>query len=40
MTFLKKVWKAERQGPTYTFYDGPPTANGKATYRTCFNTCY
>ena len=29
MTFLKKVWKIVKKAPTYTFYDGPPTANGK-----------
>ena len=30
MTFLRKVWRTAREGDTvYTFYDGPPTANGK-----------
>ncbi len=26
---FKKSLEARKQGPTYTFYDGPPTANGK-----------
>ena len=26
---MKKVWTAVRKEKTYTFYDGPPTANGK-----------
>ena len=29
MIFLKKSMEQRKQGPTYTFYDGPPTANGK-----------
>ncbi len=28
-TSLKRVWKTVKEGETYTFYDGPPTANGK-----------
>ena len=31
----------EREGcPEYIFYDGPPTANGKAAHRTCADTCH
>ena len=26
---FKKSIDSRKQGPTYTFYDGPPTANGK-----------
>ena len=26
---FKKSMEARKEGPTYTFYDGPPTANGK-----------
>ena len=26
---MKRVWKIVKKGETYTFYDGPPTANGK-----------
>ena len=26
---FKKSMEQRKQGPTYTFYDGPPTANGK-----------
>ena len=26
---FKKSMEARKDGPTYTFYDGPPTANGK-----------
>ncbi len=26
---MRKVWRTEKEGETYTFYDGPPTANGK-----------
>ncbi len=29
MIFLKKSIELRKDGPTYTFYDGPPTANGK-----------
>ena len=29
MTFSAKVWKIVRKVRLYTFYDGPPTANGK-----------
>ena len=36
---FEKSMESRKQGPTYTFYDGPPTAK-KATYRTRFNTCY
>ena len=27
--FKKSQWNSRKQGETYTFYDGPPTANGK-----------
>ena len=26
---FKKSMESRKEGPTYTFYDGPPTANGK-----------
>ncbi|MDO4513073.1 MAG: class I tRNA ligase family protein, partial [Lachnospiraceae bacterium] len=26
---FKKSMDSRKEGPTYTFYDGPPTANGK-----------
>ena len=26
---FEKSMEKTKQGPTYTFYDGPPTANGK-----------
>ena len=26
---FKKSMESRKDGPTYTFYDGPPTANGK-----------
>ena len=26
---FEKSMESRKQGPTYTFYDGPPTANGK-----------
>ena len=29
MTSSRKVMEQRKQGETYTFYDGPPTANGK-----------
>ena len=29
MTSSKNQWRQRKQGETYTFYDGPPTANGK-----------
>ena len=29
ITSLKKVWKIEKKDQHNTFYDGPPTANGK-----------
>ncbi len=32
---FKKSMEQRKQGETYTFYDGPPTANGKAAYRSC-----
>ena len=33
---FKKSMDSRKEGETYTFYDGPPTANGK----TRFNSCY
>ena len=33
---FKKSMEQRKQGPTYTFYDGPPTA----AYRTSGNPCY
>ena len=29
MTSFKKSMEHRKEGETYTFYDGPPTANGK-----------
>ena len=34
---FKKSIDSRKQGPTYTFYDGPPTANGN---RTRADPCY
>ena len=31
---FKKSMEQRKQGETYTFYDGPPTANGKP-HRSC-----
>ena len=36
---FKKSMDSRKEGETYTFYDGPPTANGKP-YWTRFNSCY
>ena len=35
---FKKSMEQRKQGETYTFYDGPPTANGKPRSRT--DPCY
>ena len=30
---FKKSMENRKEGETYTFYDGPPTANGKDVYK-------
>ncbi len=37
---FKKSMEQRKQGPTYTFYDGPPTANGKPHIGHVLDTCY
>ena len=37
---FEKSMENRKEGPTYTFYDGPPTANGKPQYRPCTDPCY
>lgn len=34
--FEKSVEQSKGK-PAYTFYDGPPTANGRPAYRACFD---
>ena len=37
---FKKSMENRKEGETYTFYDGPPTAKRQTTYRTRIDTCY
>ena len=36
---FEKSMESRKEGPTYTFYDGPPTANGKPHIRACADPC-
>ena len=37
---FEKSMEDRKDDPTYMFYDGPPTANGKPHIRTCADPCY
>ena len=37
---FEKSIEERKDDPTYTFYDGPPTANGKPHIGHVFNSCY
>ena len=37
---FKKSMEQRKQGPTYTFYDGPSDCKRQAAYRTSGNPCY